>query len=103
LTQGAKVTVTDGPFARGPSPASTLLREVARALDELYPERSFYGGFVVEPEPELKTLEELFRQRAASIDERVSDKLCRLVAWFAIDAMDQAAASATWRAKQDCP
>ena len=75
------------PFALEPSPITTLRLEVIRAINELRLEREFYGGFVVEPETEVKVLEALFRQRAASIDEPISDELFRLVAWFVIDAI----------------
>jgi hypothetical protein len=67
--------------------------EVARALSELRFEREFYGGFIVSPEEELKVLGDLFRQRAASIGERVNDDLCNLVATLILEAMI---------AQQDC-
>jgi hypothetical protein len=67
--------------------------EVARVLSELRFEREFYGDFIVSPEEELKVLGDLFRQRAASIGERVNDDLCNLVATLILEAMI---------AQQDC-
>lgn len=66
---------------------STALDEIARAISELRSEREFYGAFLVSPENELKTLRDLFRQRAVLLGEHISGDLCQLAALFIFDAM----------------